>query len=127
MLIFDDSEDQDYAQHLNWQLNENENFPTKSAPINELKQIKEIARKQEVDIIFVATPDSVNEDLFKEIVKLRNDKEVKKQPIIFVMKSEKNKDEMEKIQKYAADIIELPPYVDLTKLPKQIKSVPELL
>ncbi len=127
LLIFDDSDDQEYAFHLDFQFNDNDDFKTKAEVASNVDEIIKKAEQEELDIIFISNPDSINENLFKGIVKMRNDVNVKKQPIVFIMTSDKNRSEVERIQKYATDIIELPPYINLEKLPSQINSVPGLL
>ncbi len=126
VLVFDDSENQDYSRMFGFHLNEDDNFPTKAASVNELSQISRELEKENFDIIFVATPDHLDKNLTSEITKIRNNKEIKKQPIFFVMKSDKNEKDFEYLKKFD-DVIEVPPLIHMEKLASRFKSVPELL
>ena len=127
VLVFDDSEDQCYGEALDLNLNDNQEFPTKSKTINKLKGLIEKARNEEVDVIFITPPSTIGDDLFREIVKIRNDATVKKQPIILIMTRDEIKSEVEKIQKYASDVIELLPIIHFEELSNCMHSIPEML
>lgn len=128
ILVLDDSEDQLYGQHLDLNFNNNnKELPTRSETVNNLRGLIEKARNEEVDVILIAPPSTIGEDLFKEIVKMRNDATVKKQPIILIMTSDENKSEVEKIQKYASDVIELLPIIHYEEISNRMHSIPEML
>ncbi len=126
ILIFDDSENQDYSQILDLHFNEDDNFPTKASVINESSQIAQTLEKENFDVIFVATPNHLDKNLTAEITKIRNNREIEKQPMFFIMKSRKNEKEVDNLKKFD-DIIEIPPFIDIDKLASRFKSVPELL
>jgi len=126
VLIFDDSENQDYARILDFHLNEDDSFPTKASVIDKLNRLPQTLEKENFDIIFVATPDYLDKNLAAEITKIRNNREIKKQPMFFIMKSRKNEKEFDNLKKFD-DIVEIPPFIHIDELASRFKSVPELL
>jgi len=57
VLVFDDSENQDYSRILDLHFNEDDNFPTKATAVSESGQISQILEQENFDVIFAATPD----------------------------------------------------------------------
>ena len=128
VLVFDDTEDQLYGEHLDLDFNKTPSYlDRKTIVSSEVEEFFKRIREEQPDVIFIANPDKVNENLFKEIVKLRNDKELKKQPVFLVLTSDRNIKEVEKIQKYASDVIELSPIIDYEEISNWMHSIPEML
>lgn len=128
VLVFDDTEDQLYGDNLDLSFNKDPFYlDRKAINSNDIEKIFERIREEEPDVIFIANPDKINENLFKEIVKLRNDKELKKQPVFLVLTSDRNIKEVEKIQKYASDVIKLSPIIHYEEISNWMHSIPEML
>lgn len=136
VLFLDTEKEKDMQAALNFYLNEDAgatfNARTKADFPGDVEDLLKKMESKGSDVIIIGTG-NFGEEVIKKIKLIRESKKIKKQPIIFIMKSEDsrhgkgNKEMVELIKKEVDDIIELDPFVDFKKWSEHFKSIPELL